>query len=433
MAEALKQKAVSFTCQSCHLPVRLDQSLRNLQPEEHKDLATLARAVRPKEIVAQEKEYPAARTYRSADDTKPVVDFSNTELWARDASSAQLTMHLFDTLSEHGAVDHPLCEDCTDALMQALDMKVAEAETKCRTYSDFLSKHSIDAKSELALRNETAGLKQELDQATAEEASLMQQLDTVEAERAKLKSELEKTQKSLEEIEKKEQTYWTEYANYHMRLRELHQESCSVDAKMQYAKVQLERIKRTNVFNDAFHIWYDGHFGTINRFRLGRLPSIPVEWAEVNAAWGMTVLLLSTMAERLLFRFKGYNLVAFGSLSRLEKTDEASKELPLYVPSGVKMFWESRFNSAMVAFLECLQQLKDYIEQCDPHFKLPYRVMKDKIGDTHGLLSIRYQMQNEEVWTKACKFLLTNLKWCLAWVCKQTELEARKRSGSVTA
>jgi beclin 1 len=301
-----------------------------------------------------------------------------------------------------------------------MDFKVEEIEIKCHMFSDFFAKQILDPQMELARRNEMAGLKGTIEKVRLEEAALLRDLKAVEAEREQAKEELENTQQEIVALDMKEEVYWKEYADYHMRLREFHQESCSVDAKAQYAKAQLERIKRTNVFNDAFHIWYDGHFGTINRFRLGRLPSIPVEWAEVNAAWGMTVLLLSTMATKLGFRYKGYNLVPCGSMSRLEKTDEASKELPLFVPGGVKIFWDSKFNSAMVAFLECVQQLKDYIEQCDPHFKLPYKIVKDKIGDTHGLLSIKYQLQSEEVWTKASKFLLTNFKWCLAWVCKQT-------------
>eukprot|EP00959_Pyramimonas_sp_CCMP1952_P076087 1590125-Pyramimonas_sp.AAC.1 len=35
-------------------------------------------------------------------------------------------------------------------------------------------------------------------------------------------------------------------------------------------------LRRTSVYNDAFHIWHSGPFGTINNFRLGRLPSAPV-------------------------------------------------------------------------------------------------------------------------------------------------------------
>lgn len=83
------------------------------------------------------------------------------------------------------------------------------------------------------------------------------------------------------------------------------------------------------------------------------------------------------------------------------------------------MFWEPKFDQAMVAFLDCLQQFKDHVESKDVHFKLPYRIDKDKIGDSNGELSIRIQMNHEEVWTRALKFMLTNLKWCLAWVCKQ--------------
>lgn len=50
----------------------------------------------------------------------------------------------------------------------------------------------------------------------------------------------------------------------------------SVTHKYKVAAAQLEKLKKTNVFNDVFHIWHDGHFGTINNFRLGRLPSVPV-------------------------------------------------------------------------------------------------------------------------------------------------------------
>lgn len=47
-------------------------------------------------------------------------------------------------------------------------------------------------------------------------------------------------------------------------------------AKTEVSQAHLELLKRTNVLNDAFPIWHDGEFGTINNFRLGRLPKIPV-------------------------------------------------------------------------------------------------------------------------------------------------------------
>ena len=36
-----------------------------------------------------------------------------------------------------------------------------------------------------------------------------------------------------------------------------------------------------------------------------------------------------------------------------------------------------------------------------------------------GEASIRLQFNQDEQWTKALKYMLTNLKWILAFVCKQ--------------
>ena len=38
----------------------------------------------------------------------------------------------------------------------------------------------------------------------------------------------------------------------------------------------LDKLERTNVYNDAFCIGHDGVFGTINGLRLGRVPGVPV-------------------------------------------------------------------------------------------------------------------------------------------------------------
>jgi beclin 1 len=38
----------------------------------------------------------------------------------------------------------------------------------------------------------------------------------------------------------------------------------------------LEKLERTNVYNDAFCIGHDGVFGTINGLRLGRIAGVAV-------------------------------------------------------------------------------------------------------------------------------------------------------------
>lgn len=58
------------------------------------------------------------------------------------------------------------------------------------------------------------------------------------------------------------------------------------------------------MYNDAFCIGHDGVFGTVNGLRLGRVPGVNVEWAEINAAWGQALLLLYTIARKVDFTFE---------------------------------------------------------------------------------------------------------------------------------
>ncbi len=75
------------------------------------------------------------------------------------------------------------------------------------------------------------------------------------------------------------------------------EERDSLLCKIERASQRLHLLRGANVFNDAFKIWHDGPFGTISGFRLGRTSEVPVEWDEINAAWGQAVLLLHTMSQ----------------------------------------------------------------------------------------------------------------------------------------
>jgi beclin 1 len=89
-----------------------------------------------------------------------------------------------------------------------------------------------------------------------------------------------------------EEHYWREYSRHKHQLLQAEDEYRSLDSQLRATQCQLEKLKKTNVFNATFHIWHAGHFGTINGFRLGRLPSVPVDWNEVNTAWGRNTIVL---------------------------------------------------------------------------------------------------------------------------------------------
>eukprot|EP00039_Didymoeca_costata_P019555 m.337986 g.337986 ORF g.337986 m.337986 type:complete len:411 (+) comp18285_c0_seq1:139-1371(+) len=386
-----------FVCQRCQQPLKLSLGEQlDVVAKENDDFAennsytsdaTYFRKLRPKDSTAQ---LPASQ---------------------RNAKA------MFDSHSMSSDTDHPLCEECTDGLLDELDEKLRVAEDNLRICSEFLKDFKKSQSGSESNNNTTEALS-EIQQ---EELELMTKLKNIEDERAKVKVAIDEQEKESLVLDQEEERHWKEFNEHERSVQESIEEQQGVEQQYQQACEQLERLKKTNVFNDAFHIWHDGHFGTINTFRLGRLPTVPVEWNEINAAWGQTVLLLHTMALKLNFKFSGYRLIPFGSLSRLERIDDSAQQLPLYHSGGFKFsFWDSsKFDVAMVAFLDCLQQFKDYVESQDKHFKLPYRINKDKIGDGNGELSIRTQHNHEETWTKALKFMLTNLKWSLAWVCKQ--------------
>lgn len=134
-------------------------------------------------------------------------------------------------------------------------------------------------------------------------------------------------------------------------------------------------MKRTNVFDDAFHISHDGHFATINGFRLGRLPSQPVEWAETSAALGQVLLLLATMARHTGYKFQKYRLMPMGSYSKMARLDDLSTTYELYGSNDLilgRLFWYRRFDTALVWLLACIHEFGEYAHSCDQKFTLKY-------------------------------------------------------------
>ncbi|XP_021537344.1 beclin-1 isoform X2 [Neomonachus schauinslandi] len=367
---------VSFVCQRCSQPLKLDTSFKILDRVTIQELTAplLATAqVKPGETQEEEANsgeepfletrqdgvsrrfIPPARmmSTESANSFTLIGEASDGGTMENLSRRLKVTGDLFDIMSGQTDVDHPLCEECTDTLLDQLDTQLNVTENECQNYK-----------------------------------------------------------------------YQREYSEFKRQQLELDDELKSVENQMRYAQMQLDKLKKTNVFNATFHIWHSGQFGTINNFRLGRLPSVPVEWNEINAAWGQTVLLLHALANKMGLKFQRYRLVPYGNHSYLESLTDKSKELPLYCSGGLRFFWDNKFDHAMVAFLDCVQQFKEEVEKGETRFCLPYRmdVEKGKIEDTGGSggsYSIKTQFNSEEQWTKALKFMLTNLKWGLAWVSSQ--------------
>lgn len=151
--------------------------------------------------------------------------------------------------------------------------------------------------------------------------------------------------------------FWTEHSQYVLEREVLKDRQSSLITRLSNSQKELDKLQRTNVYSkrfsslflppsplpqanypplfddcvdDAFCIGQESTLGTINSLRLGRLPSISpaVEWTEINAALGHTLLLLHTISIKFGMRggFKGWKLCCMGSFSRIIKLEEEGKE-----------------------------------------------------------------------------------------------------------
>ncbi|EPY89077.1 beclin-1 [Camelus ferus] len=237
-------------------------------------------------------------------------------------------------------------------LLDQLDTQLNVTENECQNYERCLE--MLEQMNE----DDSEQLQMELNELALEEERLIQELEDVGKNRKIVAENLEKVQAEAERLDQEEAQYQREYSEFKRQQLELDDELKSVENQMRYAQMQLDKLKKTNVFNVTFHIWHSGQFGTINNFGLGRLPSVPVEWNEINAAWGQTVFLLYALANKMGLKFQ----------------------------RGLWFFWDNKFNHAMVAFLDCVQQLKEEVEKGETCFCLPYRldVEKGQIEGTGG-------------------------------------------------
>ena len=70
--------------------------------------------------------------------------------------------------------------------------------------------------------------------------------------------------------------FWRSYNDHLLAAEQQTSQLASLRAAYAAGLMTLEKLERTNVYNDAFCIGHDGVFGTINGLRLGRVPGVPV-------------------------------------------------------------------------------------------------------------------------------------------------------------
>lgn len=466
----------ALQCQKCKTPLRIDPSLETLNPASFKILADAAPVLEPKspeaprsaaakdrkqlyDKVSQQAGTPLqkrdvrasqkAGTGRHGQDMSYIMlsesqvapstgaspkkksstkkpEVSSTEEGQSLSDELEMTRRLFEILSARSDIDHPVCSECTELLLEGLQKRQTGVTRERDAYVEFLKR----AQQDIPTEEEKAQTQRALEDAQRREKKALEELEALEAEKARMEDEIAALDAEAEALDEEEEEFWRERNAFTAELTAFQEERDSLQTQLAHDTKVLEALQRTNVYNDTFCIGHDGTFGTINGLRLGRTPEQSVDWPEINAAWGQTLLLLTVVIGKLGHKLKGFELVPVGSTSKVIKLEYAqsastsdgkpkktvfelfsSGDLPLGLG-----FLHRNFDNAMVAFLECLRQVGEHVERTTPRagtagLKMPYPIVKDKIGDVSIKLG---NFGQEEQWTKACKYTLTCCKFLLA-------------------
>ncbi|KAL3660192.1 hypothetical protein V7S43_014723 [Phytophthora oleae] len=310
----------------------------------------------------------------------------------------------------------PTCHDCETSVLSRFTQALNELEDDHEQYEQFMTEFTSDERASARTFSEDGEYE-------ADEWHDDPEVRALEEEERRLKAELEAIQDETIQVTATRRELWSTGKDLEQFVHDTFAEGAflqhllglsrderqSVSVFAVHASDMLRRLQRYNVCNDVFHIWHDGLFGTINGLRLGRLPSKPVEWVEINAALGQAVLLLATIADRANFEFSRNRLVPRGSYSRV--VNMYGREYSLFSDGG--MFRRRGFNQAMILFLECVEDAGRRAMKEEPSLKFPYKVERGKIG------GLPISLGNDEQWTRALKYMLTHLKWLLAWISKR--------------
>ncbi|CAR22702.1 beclin 1 [Lachancea thermotolerans CBS 6340] len=332
--------------------------------------------------------------------------------------------NIFNVLSSKSNIDYPVCQDCCDLLIQKLKGEYEEALKERDTYSEFLyrlkKQRELEsyATSKPHMVSESGGV-----DTKKEQEELLNELIELEKTEAELDSTIEDLESELQAKNDQEIAELEVMNSRDLEKLEFMSELQSLKNQYESTLNNLDKLRKTNVYNETFRISHDGPFGTINGMRLGGLDDKPIPWQEINGALGQVILLLATICARLKFKLNGYVLRPMGSFSKIEKLDPKDQEWHSYdafsdgsFKLGRFFHKETSFDRAMVSILEVISQITSRLSMerssDSEEIELPYNMHGDKInGMAVKLCGNKPGLE----WTTACKFVLTNCKWLLAF------------------
>lgn len=327
----------------------------------------------------------------------------------------------FVEASQVQGMDYPMCRDCARRTEKSLQGQVAEVARQTHSYRSALLELEKEHQSQHKESQSESVIEEEEEE---EERILLEEVAFLREEKNRLQLQLEQWDRRRQRARALEDAYLEARNSLAHRTRREEDRAHGAVAGVEHASLHGQRLARTAVLNDVFHVWHEGHFACINGLRLGRLPSVAVDWTEVNGAWGLSSLLLRVLGQSTATQWTEWEPLPMGTCSQMSHRAQQGQRYDLNANYGdlslTRLFWWRNFDTACAGFLSCVADLVNNVTRQDPSFLFPYVIQKDKIGPPNGtMLSVRYKAAEELLWTRALKYMLTTLKYVIAWVAKR--------------
>ena len=245
----------------------------------------------------------------------------------------------------------------------------------------------------------------------------LEKLELLKNELNNNENKLQSLLNNLEEVEKKEDKFWSEFKTLEKNIYSVEKNlSQSIDVNLDYQN-KIKNFAGSNIFTDLFEISINDRFGIIN----GCSFNDPLNYSHfdnINAGWGYIAFLTKLIAIKYQIELPNYELIPLGNFSVIKaKINNKVEQFELFLTD--KQNSKIAFNAAMGIYLEYLNEIlkclnnqqileKKMMEMCP-------KINGDKIND----ISIKIENEKLENWYQGMKNLLIILKFLISQILSQ--------------
>ena len=267
------------------------------------------------------------------------------------------------------------------------------------------------------LKNKNESEEEFKDYTEENEKKIQEKLEQMKNEVNQNETQLQNLLVELEETEKKDDLFWTEYKNLEKDIFKVERDlSLTSDINLDYQN-KIKNFSASNIFTDLFEISVNDKFGIIN----GCSFNDPLNYSHfdnINAGWGYIAFLTKLIAIKYKIKLKDYDLIPLGNFSVIKaKINNKMEIFDLYLTD--KQNSKITFNIGMMKYLDYLKELLKYLSEQKILEEKTMEICPKIEGNKINGISIKIESEKLENWYQAMKNLLIIMKFLISQILSQ--------------